>query len=89
MSWSLYLVECADGTWYTGITNDLRRRLDQHNTGTASRYTRGRLPVRLVHREACRDKSDALRKEYRMKSLSRAAKVALVTGKPRPPASAT
>ena len=48
--WYLYLVKCADGTLYTGITNDLRRRVDQHNSGTASRYTRSRLPVELVYR---------------------------------------
>jgi predicted GIY-YIG superfamily endonuclease len=82
--WCLYLVKCADGTLYTGITNDLRRRIDQHNNGTASRYTRSRLPVALVYREECRDKSGALKKEYRVKSLSRRAKEEYISRKSRP-----
>jgi len=81
--WCLYLVRCADGTLYTGVTNDLQRRLDQHNNGAASRYTRSRLPVVLVHHEGCRGKSGALKKEYRIKSLSRKAKEAYIAGKAR------
>ncbi len=69
--WYLYMVQCSDGTLYTGITNDLPRRISEHNSGTASRYTRSRLPVKLVYRESCRNKSSALKKEYRIKSLSR------------------
>jgi predicted GIY-YIG superfamily endonuclease len=69
--WYLYLVECRDGTLYTGITNNLHRRLSEHNNGTASRYTRSRLPVKLIYRERCPNKSSALKKEYEMKSLSR------------------
>jgi predicted GIY-YIG superfamily endonuclease len=76
-------VRCADRSLYTGITNDLQRRIDQHNSGTASRYTRSRLPVELVYREGCRDKSAALKKEYRVKSLSRSAKEAYIAGKTR------
>jgi putative endonuclease len=76
-------VRCADGTLYTGITNDLQRRLGQHNDGSASRYTRSRLPVRLVHREGCRGKSGALKKEYRIKSLSRKEKEAYIATKGR------
>ena len=81
--WCLYLVQCSDGTLYTGITNDLQRRLDRHNDGTASRYTRSRLPVVLVYREGCRDKSGALKKEYRIKSLSRQAKKEYIARKTR------
>jgi predicted GIY-YIG superfamily endonuclease len=81
--WCLYLVKCSDGTLYTGITNDLQRRIDRHNDGTASRYTRSRLPVVLVYREGCRGKSGALKKEYRIKSLSRRAKQAYIAGKTR------
>jgi len=69
--WYLYVLQCGDNTLYTGITNDLQRRIQQHNNGTASRYTRSRLPVALAYRERCRNKSSALKKEYRMKSLSR------------------
>ena len=69
--WYLYIIECRDGTLYTGITNDLDRRLAQHNRGTASRYTRSRVPVTLMHKERCLTKSSALKKEYAVKSLSR------------------
>jgi predicted GIY-YIG superfamily endonuclease len=81
--WCLYLVKCADRSLYTGITNDLQRRIAQHNSGTASRYTRSRLPVELVYCEGCRDKSGALKKEYRVKSLSRRAKEAYIAKKTR------
>ena len=81
--WCLYLVACADGTLYTGITNDLQRRIDQHNRGTASRYTRSRLPVQLVYSEGCRGKSGALKKEHRVKSLSRRAKEEYIARKSR------
>jgi predicted GIY-YIG superfamily endonuclease len=76
--WYLYMVKCSDGTLYTGITNDLHRRLSEHNNGTASRYTRSRLPVRLVYREPCRNKSSALKKECQIKSLSREEKEAYI-----------
>jgi predicted GIY-YIG superfamily endonuclease len=69
--WFLYILKCCDGTLYTGITNDLSRRVKQHNDGTASRYTRSRLPVRIVYQERCRNQSSALKKECRIKSLSR------------------
>ena len=82
--WCLYLVKCADDTLYTGITNDLQRRIAQHNNGTASRYTRSRLPVELVYCEGCRDKSGALKKEYQVKSLTRKTKEAYIAGKARP-----
>ncbi len=76
--WFLYVLECSDGTLYTGITNDLSRRLAQHNNGKASRYTRGRLPVKLVHAERCRDRSRALKLEYALKQLSRNEKIAFI-----------
>ena len=69
--WHLYILKCSDGTMYTGITNDLARREAQHNSGTASRYTRSRRPVKIVHQEPRRNRSDALKKEYAVKSLSR------------------
>jgi predicted GIY-YIG superfamily endonuclease len=82
--WWLYLLKCADGTLYTGITNDLQRRIAQHNGGTASRYTRSRLPVELVYRERCRGKSGALKKEHRIKTLSRQQKQAYIAAQARP-----
>lgn len=72
--WFLYILKCGDGTLYTGITTDLDRRTAQHNRGIASRYTRSRLPVLVVHQEPCKDRSSALKKEYAMKQLSRAEK---------------
>jgi len=72
--WSLYILKCGDKTLYTGITVDLPRRLERHRNGTASKYTRSRLPVRMVHHEACRGRSDALKKEHAIKRLSRADK---------------
>jgi putative endonuclease len=69
--WCLYILQCSDGTFYTGITNDLVRRLKLHNSGTASRYTRSRTPVTVIYKEACRSKSSALKKECRIKALTR------------------
>ena len=75
-AWSLYTLKCRDGTLYTGITTDLSRRVRQHNDGTASRYTRSRLPVKLIFSEPCRGRSQALKREYAMKQLSRKDKIA-------------
>ncbi|MFC1681775.1 GIY-YIG nuclease family protein [Pseudomonadota bacterium] len=81
--WFVYILQCADGTFYTGITNNLKRRLEQHNAGTASRYTRSRLPVTLVYSEEPVTKGEALKRELSIKSLSRKAKGVLVqSGKP-------
>ena len=72
--WHLYILKCGDGTLYTGITNDLARREAQHNSGTASRYTRSRRPVKIIYQESCRNRSAALKKEYAVKSLTRKGK---------------
>jgi putative endonuclease len=77
MAWVCYLLECADGTLYAGISNDLSRRLHQHARGVASKYTRARLPVSLRWTERQRDRSAALRREAEIKGLSRAEKLAL------------
>jgi putative endonuclease len=76
-SWVCYLVCCADGTFYCGITNNLEKRLAAHNAGEAAKYTRGRRPVRLMHFEYCVDKSAALKRELQIKELSRGEKQAL------------
>lgn len=76
--WTVYIVECSDGTFYTGITNDLARRLIQHNAGRASRYTRSRRPVTLVYRESTGTRSKALIREEEIKSLSRREKKLLL-----------
>ncbi|HKW41035.1 MAG TPA: GIY-YIG nuclease family protein [Gemmatimonadales bacterium] len=74
------MLRCGDGSLYTGITNDLSRRLDRHRAGTASAYTRARRPVRLVYQERRPDRSAALRREAALRRLSRSAKLALVRG---------
>jgi putative endonuclease len=76
--WIVYVLRCADGSLYTGITNDLARRLAAHRAGTASRYTRTRRPVRVVHREPADDRSAALRREAAIKRLPRADKLVLI-----------
>ena len=78
LNWLCYLLECADGTLYTGITNDLNKRLAAHNAGTASKYTRARLPVRLVYAEPHSDRAAASRREAALKKLRRSAKLALM-----------
>ena len=72
------MLECADGTLYTGITNDLEKRLAAHNSGTASKCTRSRLPVKLVFAEDQQDRAAASRREIEIKRLPRASKLALV-----------
>lgn len=81
----VYLLWCRrDGTLYTGWTSDLERRLNAHRAGTASRYTRSRLPVELALALPMTDASAARREEARIKRLSRAQKLALVAGADRP-----
>ncbi len=76
-----YLLECADGTLYCGWTNDLARRLRAHNAGTASRYTRSRLPVRLVYCEAFETRGEAMRREAAVKRMTREEKLALIAAR--------
>ena len=73
-----YMVECADGSLYTGWTTDPLRREHQHNQGRGSRYTRQRRPVRLVYVETQPDRSEAMKREIAIKRLSRAKKIALI-----------
>ena len=77
-TWFVYILRCADGSLYTGITNDLTRRLKQHAAGTASRYTRSRLPAVLVYQEAQGSRSLALKRELAIKALSRGSKESLI-----------
>jgi putative endonuclease len=76
----VYILSCGDGSFYTGAAKDLEARLRQHETGRASRYTRARLPVRLVWSRRVRTWSRALREEWRIKQLTRGDKEALVAG---------
>jgi putative endonuclease len=75
--WQVYILECADGSLYTGIARDLEARIVAHNNGTGAKYTRGRGPVKLLYQEAAVDRSTALRREALLKRLSRADKLHL------------
>ena len=75
--WCLYILECSDGTLYTGITNDFERRLSEHQDGKGAKYTRGRRPVKLVYSEECGDRSAASKRESAIKYMSRTAKLLL------------
>ena len=77
MYWLIYIVECRDGSFYTGITNDLQKRIDSHNAGTGARYTAARRPVRLVYSEDAASRSAASKREISIKRLTRKAKQAL------------
>ena len=74
----VYILECGDGSFYIGITNNLERRLDAHNAGVASKYTRSRRPVVLRYQELCGTRSEALIRECGLRLLSRKEKQALV-----------
>jgi predicted GIY-YIG superfamily endonuclease len=76
--WCVYLLRCADGTLYAGITNDLQKRLAAHCAGRGARYTRGRGPLALVHAEPARTRSAALRREHELKRLRRGDKLAFL-----------
>jgi len=78
MSAYCYIVECADGTYYTGWTTDPQRRVSEHNAGRGAQYTRARGPVQLIYVEAQSNRSTAMKREYAIKKLSRAQKRALV-----------
>ncbi|MEG2931757.1 MAG: GIY-YIG nuclease family protein [Ruthenibacterium sp.] len=73
----VYMVQCADGTLYSGWTNDVEKRVTMHNAGRGAKYTRSRCPVQLAYAQLCKDKNDALRHECALKRLPRAAKLAL------------
>lgn len=76
--WYLYILECKDGTLYTGITDDVQRRFLAHSQGKGAKYTRGRGPLRLRYREECGTYSDALKREIAVKKLTRQQKLELI-----------
>ncbi|MFB6104027.1 MAG: GIY-YIG nuclease family protein [Halobacteriaceae archaeon] len=78
MSHHVYVLECADGTFYTGYTTDVQRRVAEHDAGEGAKYTRGRTPVEVVYVETFDSRSDAQRREHELKSLSRPEKAALI-----------
>ena len=78
MDWKVYIVKCSDKTFYTGITNNIKLRLDAHNAGNGAKYTKNRLPVILVYLESVEDKSNALKREMEIKKLNRSQKINLI-----------
>lgn len=78
VTWFVYILRCADSSLYTGITTELDRRCRQHNAGTAARYTRSRLPVKMEYHEVQATRSLALKRELAIKAMSRKAKEALI-----------
>ena len=79
--WHVYMVRCSDGTLYAGITNDLKKRIEAHNSGKdGARYTRSRRPVKLVYSEQVESKSAAAKLEYQIKKLPRGKKELIVRG---------
>lgn len=81
MAWYVYILRCGDGTLYTGVTDDLPRRLAAHRAGKGAKYTRGRGPLELVYQEQVPDKSAALRREYQIKRLTKQEKEGLIAKK--------
>lgn len=76
--WCVYILRCGDGTLYTGMTDDLDRRLAAHRAGKGAKYTRGRLPLEPVYTEPCESRSGALKREYALKCFDREEKLRLI-----------
>lgn len=80
MTWAVYILQCADDSLYTGITTDLARRMDEHETGVkGARYTNGRGPFQLMYKTNCKNRAEASKLEISIKSLSRTKKLALIS----------
>ena len=80
MNWIVYILQCADGTLYTGITNDIDRRMAEHEAGQGAKYMRGRGPFQLVYSEVCEGRGQASKREIEIKALDRIEKLLLVSG---------
>ena len=76
--WYLYILECSDGTYYTGITTDIPRRIQAHEDGKGAKYTKGRAPLKLIYSEECTDRSSASKRELQVKALAKEEKIALI-----------
>jgi putative endonuclease len=77
-SWTVYILLCGDGTYYTGITNNIKRRHQEHESGKGAKYTRGRKPLKLVYTEIHKCRSDATKREAEIKLLNREMKEKLI-----------
>lgn len=78
-TWYLYILRCGDDSLYTGITDDIQRRLAAHKAGKGAKYTRGRGPLVLVYSEVCGSHSDALKRELTIKAMTRTEKMKLIS----------
>lgn len=74
----VYIIECSDGTFYTGWTNDLEKRIAMHSSGIGAKYTKGRGPVQLKYYEEFEEKKEAMKREYQIKQLTRKEKISLI-----------
>ncbi|MES9940108.1 MAG: GIY-YIG nuclease family protein [Candidatus Thiodiazotropha sp. 6PLUC2] len=77
-SWYVYILRCSDRTLYTGVTNDIKRRVSEHNQGIGAKYTRGRTPVELVFLESASNRSTALRREWDIKKMKLREKLKII-----------
>ena len=78
-SWCVYILKCSDNTYYTGITNNIKRRIQQHETNKGAKYTKGRGPFSLVYQNNCKNRGEASQKEYAIKKLTLTEKINLIT----------
>ena len=78
--WTVYIVHCSDGSFYTGYTGNMEQRLAAHNSGKGAKYTAGRRPVELVYTEKFADRFEAMKREYRIKCMTKACKQRLIDG---------
>jgi len=80
--WYFYIVQCRDGTYYCGITNNLEKRIKEHNKGAGAKYTSGRRPVKVVYQENCKNISEAMKREAQIKTWPRRKKEQLISEPP-------
>ena len=78
MSWVVYILKCADGSLYTGVTNNLKKRVLAHQEGKGAKYTKGRLPLKVIYHEKLPNRSEALKREIVIKQLNRLEKLKLI-----------
>ena len=78
MHWLVYMLECSDNSIYTGITNNLEKRLKKHQSGDGAKYVRGRLPIKLIYKELLINRSEATKREIFIKKMSKKEKILLI-----------
>lgn len=78
MEWIVYILKCSDGSFYTGITNNIKKRLEMHISGNGSKYLRGRLPIKLIYKESFANRSQASKREIEIKKLNKREKQLII-----------